>query len=224
MSSGIYNKEISDYVTGLTEKKEKIKLDNAVNFNSFELKDQHTILWLYQTKVTQQELKSSIEDKIACIEETANLYRAQKCAFQDVLTKEGFEIASEVPKTYGGRIAILTDHGTFIILGKSKRRGRLITMKRIHTPGFNYDKKRGHLHKDLKLDNCPYLSIINDDGYRGSPARALAVNPHGADDDELEEVNANDTVMMMGMRTAMFLMEPRKHEEVVLPKELEEVK
>ncbi len=106
MSSGIYNKEISDYVDGLKEKKEKIELDGAVDFNSFELKDQQAILSIYQIKAAQQELKASIEDKVACIEETARLYRAQKCAFQDVLTKEGFEVTSEVPKTYGGRIAI----------------------------------------------------------------------------------------------------------------------
>lgn len=221
MGSGTYNKEISDYVDGFKEKKEKIELDGAVEFNSFGLKDQQAILWIYREKAAKAELKAPIEDKIACIEETARLYRAQKCAFQDVLTKDGFEPTEEILKTYGGRIAILTDHGTFIILGKSKKKGRLVTMKRIHTPEFNYDKYRGYLISDLKLDQGPHISMFGE-GYRGSAARALAINPHGSDDDELEERNANDTVILMGLQTAHFLTRPRRLEEVK-PKELEEI-
>jgi len=214
MSSGIYKKEISDYVNSLTEKKEKIELDNAVEFNSFEPKDQRAILRVYQIKAEHRDFKASIEDKIACIEETANLYRAQKCAFQDVLTKEGFEPTQEVLKGYRGRIAILTEHGTFILLGKLKRRGRLVTMKRIHSPEFNYDKNRGFLDEDLKLKESPYISMVTKQGYRGSRTRALAVNPHGSDDDELEKKNINDTVMMMGLKTAFFLTQPRRFEKI----------
>lgn len=212
MSTTIFRRqnEISDYVDSLVEKQEKISLDGAVEFNSFELKDQQAILWIYQTKAAQQELKAPPEDKIAGIEETARLYRAQRCAFQDVLTEKNFDPTQEVPKTYGGRIAILTNHGTFIMLGKPKRRGRLITMERIHSPKFSYDKKRGSLKADLELDKSPNISVYPCEGYMGSPARALAVNPHGSDDDELEEKNANDTVYGIGIQTMMFLLQPRE--------------
>lgn len=211
MTSGIYKipSEISDYVNGLTEKKEKISLDGTVDFNSFELKDQQAILWIYQTKAAQCELEAPLEDKVKGIEETARLYRAQKCAFQDVLTKEGFEPTEDVLRTYGGRIAILTNHGTFITLGKPRIRKRLVTMKRIHSPKFNYDKSRGYLADDLELNSSPTIRI-HPSGYTGSPVRALAINPHGADDDELEEKNAHDTVMMMGMRTAYLLIHSRE--------------
>lgn len=212
MSSNIYKvpSEIADYVNGLTEKKQRISLDNAVDFNSFELKDQRAILWIYQTKAAQGELESSLQDKIKGIEETARLYRAQKCAFEDVLTREGFEPTQEVLRTYGGRIAVLTEHGTFITLGKPKRLGRLVTMSRIHSPKFNYDKRRGYLRHDLEIDSSPHLGINSGQGYMGSPAIALAVNPHGSDDDELEEKNAHDTVIMMGLKTAYFLTQPRE--------------
>ena len=63
--------------------------------------------------------------------------------------------------------------------------------------------------------------MITKYGYIGSQVRALAVNYHGSDDDELEESNIHDTVMMMGLRTAYFLTQPRRIEKV---KELEEVK
>jgi len=221
MSSGIYKTDISDYVEGLKEKKEQIGLDGAVNFNSFELKEQHAILWIYQTKAAQGELKAPLEDKIAGIEETANLYRAQKCAFQDVLSKEGFEPTQDVFKTYGGRIAMLTEHGTFIILGKLKNKGRLVTMSRIHSPKYNHDKDRGFLRKDLKLEHSPVIHMTSENGYIGSPLRALAINPHGSDDDELEEHDSNKTVYMMGLKTAYFLTQPREpvKEVIEIPKE-----
>ncbi|MBW2966702.1 hypothetical protein KY342_06385 [Candidatus Woesearchaeota archaeon] len=212
MTTTIYrqqNEEISNYVDNLL-KQDKLNLDGAVNFNSFEPKDQQAILWVYKTKADQRELTSSIENKIACIEEVANLYRAQKCAFENVLRKENFDAVSEFLKTYSGRIAILTHHGTFITVGKYKSKGRLITMNRIHSPAFNYDKKRGYLTEDLKLGKSPYLQIINFYGYKGSPARALATNLHGADDDELEERDAHKTAIMMGLKTAFFLTQPRK--------------
>jgi len=205
--------EISDYVNNLL-KEDKLALDGAVDFNSFELKDQQAILDIYRIKANQGELKALIDDKVAGIEEVAKLYRAQKCAFQDVLTKQGFDATSEVPKDYEGRIAILTNHGTLIILGKSKRKGRLVTMSRIHSPHLNYDHYRGEVQKDLELWKSPTIDIYPFKGYKGSPARALAINPHGSDDDELEEYEANDTVFRMGLETAIFLIRPRTLEDV----------
>jgi hypothetical protein len=209
MSTTIYRKEVSDYIENLIKENE-IKLDGAVNFNSFEKKDQNAILEVYRIKANKGELKADISDKIACIEEVANLYRAQKCAFQDVVTKEGFEAVSDIPKSYGGRIAILTNHGTFIVLGKYKRQGRHISMNRIHTPAYNYDKQRGYLAEDLELGKYPHLKTISVPSYRGSAARALAINPNGADDDEIEEADVHKTAIMMGMRTAFFLVNPQR--------------
>jgi hypothetical protein len=212
MSTAIYRKqslEIGSYVDNLL-KQDKLNIDGAVNFNSFAKKDQQAILWVYRTKANQRELTKPLENRIACIEEVANLYRDQKNAFENVLKEKNFDLVSEVLKNYSGRIAILTHHGTFIMLGKYKNKGRLITMSRIHTKEFNYDKTRGYLDNDLKLGKPPFLKIIDSYGYRGSPARALAVNLHGADDDELEERDAHKTAMMMGLKTAMFLMQPRE--------------
>lgn len=211
-SSDESKKEISDFVNGISKEKDKIELDGAVEFNSFELKDQQAILQIYQTKAAQGELKSPPEDKIACIEEVARLYHAQKCAFEDVLAEKNFDPTQEVLKTYGGRIAILTNNGTIIILGKYKEKGRLVTMDRIHSPELSYDHKRGYLVGDLKLNESPYIRVPSDGtGYKHSPARALAINPHGSDDDdELEEKNINDTIYGIGMKTMMFLLQPRE--------------
>ena len=83
-------------------------------------------------------------------------------------------------------------------------------MSRIHSPQFNHDKERGYLAEDLQLDYSPHIRIIPGSGYIGSPARALAINPNGADDDELEASDAHHTAVMMGMRTAYFLINPQK--------------
>ena len=46
--------------------------------------------------------------------------------------------------------------------------------------------------------------------HRGSAARALAVNPHGSDDDELEAREANATVYGIGLHTMRLLLKPRE--------------
>jgi len=212
MSTTIYSKqsgEIGSYIDNLL-KQDKLDLDGANEYNSFKPSDQRAILHIYQIKAKQHELKSSIEDKIACIEEVTRLYHAQKCAFQDVLTKQGFDAVSEIPKDYSGRIVVLTNHGTLITIGKYKKKGRLITTNRIHTPTYDYSKKRGYLTRDLKLGDLPHLKIIDEDCYRHSAARALAINPRGADDDELEEVEAHKTSFGIGLKTAEFLLKPRE--------------
>jgi hypothetical protein len=209
MSTALFilqKKEIEEYADNLSKSEEKLNLEGAADFNSFSLLEQQAVLWIYKTKAAQAELKSPLEDKVAGIEETARLYRAQKCAFEDVLTKEGFEPTQEVLKDYSGRIAFLTNHGTLLVLGKPKQKGRLITMARIHTPYYDITHYRSHLTSDLKLGKGPDLTI-----YKGSEARALAINPHGSDDDEIEGKNACETVYGIGTRTMMLLLNPREH-------------
>ncbi len=200
-------KEISDYVEDLTKSTSEIFLDGAPQFNGFELKDQVAVLQIYQIKACGGELAALVEDKPAAVEKVAQLYHAQKCAFEDVLTKEGFEIVSEAPATYDGRIALLTNHGTFTLLGFEKKAGRLITMSRIHSPSLNIDHKRGSLTGDLRLGYSAHI-LGNKFDQTSSPLRALAINPHGADDDELEA--AESTVLGIGEKTAMILMRPRE--------------
>lgn len=202
------NSEIADFIENLEKNEgDVLNLDRAPYFNGFKRKDQDAILWIYQTKASQGELAALVDDKVAGVEEVARLYYSQKCGFQDYLTKEGFDVVSEVPKDYSGRIAILTHHGTLVLLGKCKEKGRHITMSRIHTPSFNYNHRRGSLASDLKLGESPHIDVMPCGGYRGSEARALATNPRGADGDELEESEA--TVFGIGMNTAFMLIKTR---------------
>ena len=203
------NKARRDYIESLIASEEaQLNVEGAAHFNSFNRDDQNAILVIYRLKAEQQDLCALLEDDVTCIEEVTKLYRAQKDAFQDVLTEKSFTIASEVPKDYHGRIAILTNHGTFIILGILRNRGRNLTMSRIHSPQYNYDHQLGHLNDDLRLGAYPELSIVSGGGYSGSVARALAVNPNGADGDEREE---SDTITRgIGARTAAYLIKPRE--------------
>jgi len=208
-------KEISDYVDELMEKSQ-FGIENAYNFNSFEHQDQNAILWIYKTKACNGELKALVEDKVAGIEEVALLYKAQQEAFQDVLTKKGFDLTKEVKKDYSGRIAFLTNHGTFAILGKDKPEGRYITMSRIHSPHCNHNHQRGRLNKDHRIgegsDIHTWVGINLTGPYQSSPLRELAINPRGADGDELEA--HEETVLAIGMETAFLLMKPREEEKL----------
>jgi len=174
-----------------------LKTDIAPQFSGFGDRDQDAVLWIWNTKQHQGELDAElVEDHLKGIEAVAQLYHKQKCAFQDVLAKEGFDLATEVLKTYNGRVAVLTDHGSFLVLGKPKTRGRRhIAMTRIHTPTLNRDGGRGFLENDLKINGSgPHIACQG--GYNGSDTRALAINPYGADGDELE-VKAAETLLGM---------------------------
>ncbi len=205
-------REISDFVAEAIKDNAKIFLDGAPQFNDFELTDQLAVLQIYEIKACGGELAALVEDKNAAVEEVARLYHAQKCAFEDVLTRDGFEIVSEVPSDYVGRIAFLTHHGTFTLLGKHRPGGRIITMSRIHSPHLNYDHRRGYLRDDLRLGAGARVMTGDGNSYRSSAVRAIAINPHGADDDKLE---AEATVFGIGEKTAMILMQPRKVSEPV---------
>lgn len=162
-------------------------LTEAVLFNSLGETDRQAVIWIFKTKVAQDEFPEEIrEDKLKCIEETSRLYIAQKCAFQDVLTKEGFDVVGEALKDYDGRIATLSNHGTFSIFGKPTRIGRLLTMKRAHSPQLDYNGSRGELIEDLKLGGIVSFHANHRGKFTSSYLRAIAINPHGPSDEGLE--------------------------------------
>lgn len=168
---------------------------DAVLFNSLNDTDKMAVVWIYGTKVMQNEFPEEIkEDKLRCLEESARVYIAQKCAFSNVLTKEGFDVVSEALKDYDGRISTLSNHGTVSIFGKPVRIGRLVTMKRIHSPRLNYDGFRGQLTQDLKLGGSIYFRDKNEVGFNSSHLRSIAINPHGSSDEGLE-VRAARTII-----------------------------
>ena len=183
-----------------------LSLEEAVLFNSLKEEDQSAVIWIYNTKRAAQELKS--DNYIAALEEVSKLYLAQQCAFDDVLTKEGFESAEKILRTYAGRIAFLTEHGSLGILGKAKEKGRHITLTRIHTLKWNWNHQRGVLSEDMVLGKAPRLYVFNAADYSGSYLRALAINPHGADGDEL--VVAEEIVTGIGEKTEQWLLNPKE--------------
>jgi hypothetical protein len=163
---------------------EKILSPDMPFFKELSEEDRKAAVSVYKIKVQQGEITP---DHHKGLEEVAKMYKAQKCAFQDVLVKEGFDICADVPQNYAGRIAALTHHGTLIVIGKYTPDGRHIIMTRIHSPELNHNNERGWLTQDLKLKER-ILFRTTKGPYNGSAARALAINPHGADGDELKAV------------------------------------
>jgi hypothetical protein len=191
-----------DSLDGLLEQSGKRNIEGAPNFNDFDDKDQNAIIWVYKIKKEQHELGDA--DELRALDECAILYRAQKTAFEDVIAGKGFSAVPEVPRDYSGRIAFLTHHGTFVVLGKYKNNGRHIAMSRIHSPSYNMDGSRAHIVVDMEIGNQPELT-----NYKGSELRALAINPNGADGDELEDCASIAT--SMSMKTAMFYINETDH-------------
>ena len=165
---------------------DKIAVDGALMFNSFELKDQQAVIAVYRRK-RLNELLAPMTDKAACIEEVAKLYKAQKCAFEDVLTEQGFETTSEALKDYPGRIAMLSHYGTVAIFGKQPQ-NRFVLMTRIHTPECNFNAHYGYFFEDLNLGKGVNFIVMHPrrTTYGSSPLRGLAINPRGGNGDGLE--------------------------------------
>jgi len=174
----------------------KIGADEGLLFNDkgvFSDTDREAMLWLYGIKFRNDEFEAEIRsDYRKSMDHVARLYLGQKCAFQDVLSKEGFEIASECPKGYDGRIATLSILGSLRIFGKPTRIGRFITMDKIYGPGAKYDQFRGELLKDLKLGAyAHYSKQIENRRWKShsSQLRGIAINPKGSGEPELEARN-----------------------------------
>jgi len=141
------------------------------------------------------------------LKKTAKLYHSQNLAFQDVLMKEGFEPTQNVARDYDGRIACLTYYSTFMILGKLRENGRHITMSRAHSidSTLNCDGCRGNLKNDLKIGEIISLGLHDHPNYKGSPLRGLAINPRGADGDELE--THTQILASIGHKTCLYIDE-----------------
>ena len=201
------SEEISDFIIQALAHLDG-PLPGAPTYSSYDEAGRKHIIDIYQIRKKTNDFSAPEEDLSGRLEEIALAYNAQKCAFEDVLTKEGFTLAKEVPKDYHGRIAYLTSFGTFTILGRSKRKGRHITMQRIHTPSLGLNNNYGELSHDPALGCRAHLRIHPGGTQHTSPLLSLAYNPHGADGDEL---TAHETIATsMGMQTAIRLAEPRK--------------
>ncbi|MBR9703949.1 hypothetical protein GOV12_00930 [Candidatus Pacearchaeota archaeon] len=179
--------------------------------------ERQAVLDIYRHKFNGGEFEGLIDDpnnpsKGICY--TAHEYRSQKCAFEDVLSKKGYNSCQEVLKDYDGAIAFLTRHGTFGMLGKftshnisgGKKQFRRIEMKRIHTPRLNKNGHSGNLNFDLKIGNRIYLEIYRGNPYQSSNIRNLAINPNGGTLDELGEHEFDtlvDEIDLIGTRYAI---------------------
>jgi len=121
--------------------------------------------------------------------------------------KEGFEPTQNVARDYDGRIACLTYYSTFMILGKLRENGRHITMSRAHSidSTLNCDGCRGNLKNDLKIGEIISLGLHDHPNYKGSPLRGLAINPRGADGDELE--THTQILASIGHKTCLYIDE-----------------
>lgn len=187
--TGIIN--IDSFVESIGDYK-IIDLPGAPFFNGFSEEHRNNIIRLYRARVKDGDIVFGRGDeaRFANIEETAKLYHAQNLAFEDILTKQGFEPVTEVLRDYEGRIAFLSLYSTLCILGKPKEKGRHITMIRAHDIMRDHNNQRCWISKDLRLGERVYLDIFYPIAYKsdynGSSLRGLAINPQGADGDELE--------------------------------------
>jgi len=194
--------------TVIPPKNNGLEYDGAMFFNALSQEHKERVLSVYQVKHAQGELDDIVGEAVGKIERVARQYQAQLDAFQDVLTSKGFDICKDAPRDYNGRIAILSMNGTLMMLGKPKTNGRHIYMSRIHTPKLNCNGSRGYLGCDLEIGKSPRLLHVLHLGrnYHGSNTQGLAVNPRGADGDELEEATAISTTI--ANRTSMLLRDP----------------
>ncbi len=186
----------------------QLEYDGAIFFNALSPEHQERVLSVYQIKHAQGELDDIVGEPVSRIERVARQYQAQLDAFEDVLTTQGFEICKDAPQDYDGRIAILSMNGTLIMLGKPRTDGRHIYMSRIHSPKLNCSGSRGYLGCDLEIGKSPMLMHIMHFGhtYHVSNTQGLAINPRGADGDELEAATAISTTI--ANRTSLLLNDP----------------
>lgn len=194
--------------TILPPKGKGLEYDGAMFFNALSAEHQQHVLSVYQVKHGQGELADLINDSVKGIERVARQYQAQLDAFQDVLISQGFDICKEVLHDYDGRIAVLSINGTLVMLGKPKTNGRHIYMSRIHSPRLNCSGSRGYLEYDVRIGESLRLSHIQHFGrtYHGSNTQGLAINPIGADGDELVEAETISTTI--ANKTSMLLRDP----------------
>ena len=180
------------------DRRKRFEADGGLLFNDSKLfneNDRDAMTWIYTTKLVQGEFDERFKgDYRACMNEVARLYLAQKCAFQDVLTKESFDATEEVLRDYDGKIAALSNHGTLMLFGRDKGRGRLLTMKRIHTPKYDATGALVTLPNGLKIGNQAYMVLKSGTERDSSILRGLACKLNGSGDDEID-IRAQQTLV-----------------------------
>jgi hypothetical protein len=144
--------------------------------------------WLYCTKHDQGEFDADmVEYTGRCVQEVVKSYLAQRCAFEDILTKDGYFISERVPKDFAGKIAGLSNFGTLLILGQDSGKGRLVTTRRLHTPGMDRTGKRAYLNEDLRIGYPAMMSsVVSGSKFSTSDLIALACKAGNGASDELE--------------------------------------
>ncbi|TET38024.1 MAG: hypothetical protein E3J72_04125 [Planctomycetota bacterium] len=161
----------------------------------------------YSAKEFEIEIIAPEGGHAKALDAVAKLYHAQKCAFEDILTRDGFDIVSEIPCGYDGRIAALTANGTLIMAGKEGSAGRQMTSNRIYAvEELGYKSNRGYFSEDLRLGKRVIVVLIGRQKLLHSNARGLAINPRGAAGDELETMEY--TTRMITTRTMELLSMP----------------
>ena len=146
---------------------------NKDNFyDGMSKREQKTINNIYDIKNRNNELNST--DKEFNLNLIAFQYLTQKMAFENVLIKESFELVDEVSQDYTGKIAFLTQNGTFSILGKLNGVYRSIFMTRIHTQEYSCNGELCRVLDDFSLNKHPQIKVKQGKAYYFSKAIGLA--------------------------------------------------
>lgn len=111
-------------------------------------------------------------------------YLAQKQAFQDVLLNESFQLVDTVELDHSGKIAFMTLHGTFMILGKLNGRYRSVYSSRIHSPELDYKGQYGRLLNNAEINIEPSIKLQNGKTVKHSGLVGLAVTEEDNEDEQ----------------------------------------
>ena len=197
---------------------------NAPTFNGLDLKEKKRVLIILSNKLKHNEIPEEIKsDAGLSLEYTTKMYHNQKIAFEDVLTKKGYEKVTDVPRDYQGNIALLTALGTLIMLGKPRPNNRGFTMARIYDIKNSVKNKQAYLEEDLEIKKRGKIRIPNftsdqQCNMTTSNIQGLCINPHGVDGDvdaekrdHLDSIfGVHGSVISMGTRTQNELLGPKK--------------
>ncbi|MDP4012329.1 MAG: hypothetical protein Q8R00_01875 [Candidatus Nanoarchaeia archaeon] len=175
------------FFRGMVSSRNNLYLEGAESFNCFEnIFDQIGILEVYMRRMSNGELSSNIGDMVGGVDECALAYREQKIRFETLLTKKGFEVVGEVEWDYPGKIAMITHHGTVLIMGKNQNNGRKLSMWRIHSYYIDYSRREGFVVNNLKLGESSKIFVNPYERYSSSILRGLATTMRTVDSDDLE--------------------------------------
>lgn len=152
----------------------------AVLYNGLSQRDKKAVIRVFGIRQKAGEFDEDIiQDKVKCLEEVARGYISQTCAFEDVLTKKGYEPVSEVLRNHDVGIACLSSNGRLMLFGKIGRHGRPFNAKGLHSPGLTYENAIAYPENDLRLGESSSVIVVKPSaGFTTSCLRGLAINPN----------------------------------------------